>query len=451
MNEELWNRIAVIGAGGKMGRGISLLLLLEMVRAETERQQDITLGKCRLCLIDSNYDSLYVMVRQLRPQIRAYAEKNIQKLRNYCLKNEKLISNTEIIEAFCDSCLRSIEIGSELSYAKGSKLIFEAIFEDPKIKVETLTYLMGICPDAYYFSNTSSIPVSFLAEKSGLMNKIVGLHFYNPPTAQKLIETIYPQNISQELRQITDEICQRLNKVIIPSADVAGFIGNGHMIREMVYANQQVTKLYPRYSKMEAIYFINYVTQHFLIRPMGIFQLMDFVGLDICLQIAQVMSTFLKEDLALPLCKELIDRGNKGGIDYDGSQKKGFFSYQKHEIVGVFDWDSGDYKPLTAPVIEQYNKILGSLPKNHIPWKKMQNDINKDAKLNQYFLALGEEDSEGAHLAIAFLERSAQIAEELVQHRVAQKIEDVDSLLEKGFHHLYPPRFALVTKVKAGN
>lgn len=448
MSQELWTRIAVIGAGGKMGRGISLILLLEMIRAECERQQNISLGKCRLCLIDTNYDSLYVMVRQLRPSIKEYAERNIQKLRSYCVKNEKLVSNEEIIQAFCDVCLRSIEISSDFAYAKGVKMVFEAVFEDAEVKIQTLQKLKNYCdPEAYYFTNTSSIPVTYIAEKTGLNNQIVGLHFYNPPVAQKLIETIFPVSAPVNLRQVTEEICQRLNKVAIQSADISGFIGNGHMIREMVYANAMVLELEKNYLRTDAIYYLNEVTQNFLVRPMGIFQLMDFVGLDVCLHIAKVMGGFLNEEFPLPICEQLVEKGITGGIDYDSSQKNGIFAYQKHTVIGIYDWLNGEYKPLNKETIEKYNQFLGTLPKGFIPWKKMQKDLNRGERLSKYLATLADEKTEGAKLAKKFIDHSAKITEKLVKDGVAKRIEDVDEILEKGFHHLYAPRFAANNKV----
>ncbi len=437
--------IAIIGAAGKMGRGISQMLVQEVCRAECEKRQDISCETSRIQLIDSNEEMLFAFRRSLKDILRTFAEKNIQTLRSYALNNKYLVSNEDVIEAFVNNCLESIQLSTDLNTARNASLIFEAAAENIEIKSRILKTLAELCSkDTFFFSNTSSIPISFLAEKAKLNGRIIGLHFYNPAPVQKLLEVVIPKGTLEPLVHLAEEIGRRLNKHAVPSADISGFIGNGHMIREMGMILREAEALSNEYPLEEAVYLFNRVYQVYLLRPMGLFQLMDFVGLDICSQIATVMEQFLEQPIRLTLCEKMLEKGIKGGLSSEGKQQPGFFSYKGKDIEGIYNWQTSAYELLSADKIERWNSVLGAMPEDRLTWKQLsREDLNRETKINKHFYEITTSSELGCAWAKKFLGVSADIAELLVKDKVAAKIEDVDTVLELGFHHLYAPRRAL--------
>src|ERR1700722_11450553 len=184
------NRISVLGAAGKMGSGIALLLLQEMARVEAENTGHV--GKnSRLILIDSNETALDALSDFLRIHLIKYAERHINALRRYFVEDSKLVSNQEMIEYFVNGALSLVRLETQIEKAKQSKLIFEAIVEDENVKSTVFAELANlVSPETYFFTNTSSIPIHILSKKGHLQNRLIGFHFYNPPFIQKLLEVI---------------------------------------------------------------------------------------------------------------------------------------------------------------------------------------------------------------------------------------------------------------------
>jgi len=104
-----------------------------------------------------------------------------------------------------------------------------------------------------------------------------------------LVELIPAKTTKQELVDFAMQYAKNLRKTIVPSNDVAGFIGNGHFMRDALFAFSEVERLSKEMDFVEAVYMINKVSQEYLIRPMGIFQLLDYVGLDVCQYIMSVI------------------------------------------------------------------------------------------------------------------------------------------------------------------
>lgn len=436
MLDKAFQKVAVLGAAGKMGRGIALLLLLEQARVEAEKNAEVGTGKYRMVLIDANDEALINLRSYLRKEIRKYAERNINSLRQYFAANQKLVSNGEIIEAFVLGAMDNIRYENEIAKAKDSSLIFEAVHEDINLKVEILATLNAISKeDAFFFTNTSSIPIGVLAEKSKIGNRLIGLHFYNPPAIQKVLEVIAPPSVDQTLVSYAKEISKRLNKITVFSKDVAGYIGNGHLIREFSFACNMVRELARERPWPEAIYMVNRVTQDFLVRPMGIFQVIDFIGVDIAYKIAGIMSHFLGKNYQDELMKQVLDAGYFGGFYPNGIQREGFLKYDHDTLKGVFSPELQSYVQINP----QWNVELGPLPEGYLSWKKMLKEPNKEQLLIYYMNNLFHQTTLGATLAQQYLLQSREIERELVREKVANSIEDVDTILLNGFYHLYSP------------
>ncbi len=439
--------VSVIGAAGKMGSGITLLLLQEMAHAEALQRGSVGGGEYKLHAIDANAQGLDSLKFYLRKQLLKAAEKNINALRGYYAKNRALVSNEEIIQDFVQGAMDILHLSADLPQAVHSRLVFEAILEDVEVKRQLFSQLVKICPQqTLFFTNTSSIPISLLAAQSQLEGRLIGFHFYNPPPIQKLVEVILPDNALPTFKPLVVELGKKLGKTLVFSKDVAGFIGNGHFIREMAYACEKVRELTQRGPMFESIYLLNTVTQDYLIRPMGIFQLIDYVGIDVVASIAKVMSTYIVggvfED---PLISRMLQAGVSGGQYPDGSQKDGFFKYEKGLPVAIYSLADShyhffkDHSAKESAWLASCSAQLGALPFSHMPWKKIAQDGDREAKLKIYFHDLFKHPSFGADLAKSYLVESRDIAHGLVHEGIAKNIEDVDTVLKQGFFHLYSP------------
>ena len=429
--DDYLERVAVIGAAGKMGGGISLLLAWEMAKLKSRTENR---GRSyRLTLIDVQQARLTDLLGYIENQSLKYARRNIEAIRPlYQVREEE-----QIVNAFVADTLAVIHTHTDYRQAQNARLIFEVTPEVERLKVEILGKLNQMCSDdAFFLSNTSSIPIRFLDEAAGLEGRIVGFHFYNPPAVQKLIELITPLSTRAELSALAAEIAQRLGKTPVASRDTAGFIGNGHFIRDGLHALSEVGKLRSRFDLHEAIYAVNRISQDGLVRPMGIFQLVDYVGLDVCASILRVMRRHIDgEVFTADLIDAMVSRGILGGQDPDGSQKDGFFRYRGRRPVCIYVPNQGSYLPLTDVSLHCVQRALG--PLGEVNWRDLQRDPDSDRKLKDHFLELASSSTLGAQLTLAYLRASRRIGERLVTDGVAESSDDVNTVLITGFGHLY--------------
>lgn len=416
-----FNQVSVIGACGKMGRGIALLALQEMALLACKYEP----GVYHLRLIDTNAAGFFDLKMYLKQQLLRFAEKNINRLRPLFADDPTKISNRDIIQTFLDRAFMLINCSTSIHSAAGSQIIFEAAFEDVSVKTTLLKTLHEIAKDAYVLTNTSSIPIGELAKNSGLGDHLIGYHFYNPPVVQKLLEIIPSSETSKELLEFAIQLGQRFGKIIIYSRDVAGFIGNGHFAAEIVYACELVESLVPPYSIEEAVQLIDEVTREYLLRPMGIFQLLDYVGLPIIEQILEIM------DLDADLIDSWRQSGLVGGQTMDGEPKNGIFHYTNGKMDAIWSLDLKEYIPLKSHLALE------------LSWKKIQKDPKLMSEIPRHFEKLKNDDSEKGKLAMQFLNRSKEIVDELVAKKIASSHEDVGVVLKNGFFHLYSPEKVL--------
>ncbi len=436
LNDRLEN-VAVLGAGGKMGSGISLLLAQEMA---LQKLQPENRGRSyRLTLMDVNPEALKGLQEYLKAQGRKFAQKNAETLKPLLPG----ASTAEELETrFVSHLTAMLKPVTDLDALGNSHMVFEAILEKLDLKVRIYKQLKTNTPgETYFFTNTSSIPIKELDKQAGLEGRIIGFHFYNPPAVQKLVELIIPKNIRPDLPELSRELGKRLGKTIIPSNDVAGFIGNGHFMRDGLHGIAEGERLGEEMGLAAAIYAVNRVSQDFLIRPMGIFQLIDYVGLDIFQSILKIMDPYFpNETLHSKLIDKLVEKGVKGGQFPDGSQKDGFLKYEGGKPAGVYDPESGQYRLFGAGDWKaKADEKLGALPQGHAPWKALLKDEHRGAALKTYFANLTAADTPGAKLALAYLKRSKAIGQQLVSGGVANFPEDVNGVLMNGFFHLYGP------------
>ena len=428
MNSNLffeYENISVLGASGKMGRGIVLLLSKTMLRYNF--QLDI---KQKIIAFDLSSDSLLEMMVYIEFQSTRYAEKNIQLIRDFYKDNTDLSRDSDLIHFYTKEIKGLIHTTEKVEDTYDSELIFEAVSEKIEIKTnifEKINLNSNVRP--YFFTNTSSIPISIIETKSQLTGRVIGLHFYNPPPVQRLLEIIRSENTEEKLFELAVDIGQLLNKRIVYAPDFAGFIGNGQFLREVSYAAYLVENISENHGFSEAIFLVNELTRDVLLRPMGIFEVVDYVGLDVCNAILSVMQkAFPDETFNDSFLKCWIKSGQIGGQDTNGQSKNGVFKYEQGDITDVFNgFEYQSIKPINLSELTSCT------------WKDLRSKDSITKILEVHFKNLQKSKNIFSVIAVEYGKECQKIAENLVAKKIAFSSNDVNQIMTLGFHHLYGP------------
>lgn len=436
--EERLQNVSVLGAAGKMGSGILLLTAVEMADLSLmPENKDKTFV---LNAIDVSQEGLSGLMRYLQEQILKIAEKKAIPLRRVYAGREDLIENQQVIDQYIFDVLNVIRFTTRMEAAYESNLIFEAVNENKDLKIKLFTQIEKNNPNKpWYFTNTSSVPIHLLEEGADLKGRVLGFHFYNPPAVQKLVELITTGDTPGEMKDFAMQYAKKLRKVVVPSNDIAGFIGNGHFMRDALHAIRTAEKLTGELSLPEAIYAVNKVAQDYLVRPMGIFQLIDYVGIDVVQFIMKVMNPHMEdEDLHSDLLDKMMEQGVKGGQYSSGAQKDGFLKYEKGRIVGIYDPEKKEYVD-AGPISVTIDKWLGDMPSSAISWKSAIRVKDRESALKAFFGDLKASDAKGAKLAVEYGKKSNEIGKKLVADGVAENEDHVNTVMLTGFFHAYGP------------
>jgi len=436
--EDRLQNVTVLGAAGKMGSGILLLTAVEMTNLSLKPENK---GKTFvLNAMDLSDEGLHGLMGYLKKQILKIAEKQTMKLRSVYADRADLIENGEIIDQYIFDVLNTIRPTTAIEVAYKSNLIFEAVSENPDLKVKILSQIDQNNPNKpWFFTNTSSVPIHLIDEKANLGGRVLGFHFYNPPAVQKLVELITTENTLDEMKEFAYSYAKALRKIIVPANDIAGFIGNGHFMRDGLHGIEEAVALSQEYSFPEAVYMMNKVSQDFLVRPMGIFQLMDYVGIDVMQFIMNVMNPYMEnENLHSEIIDQFMEFGIKGGQMSSGAQKDGFLKYEKGRPVAAFDPKTKEYVAFDS-FAAKCDAALGALPEGFIPWNKAVRSRKKDEVFGTFFGNMKAMDTLGSQLALKYGARSNEIGEALVSDGVAANNEDVNTVMLTGFFHAFGP------------
>jgi 3-hydroxyacyl-CoA dehydrogenase len=435
---EKFENVTVMGAAGKMGSGILLLTAMEMadmsLKSENKGKQFL------LYALDISQTALSGLMKYMQIQVMKAAEKKVVGLRKVYAERCDLIENSDIINQYVMDVMNIIRPVTTLESAYESTLIFEAASENPELKIKLFAQInQNNKKQPWFFTNTSSIPIGYLDKEAKLEGRVLGVHFYNPPAVQKLVEVIKAKTTKPELAEFASQLIKNLRKIEVPSNDFAGFIGNGHFMRDALHGMSEAQILAKEMSFVEAVYTINKVSQDFLIRPMGIFQLIDYVGIDVCQYIMKVMAPHVKDEkIHSPLLDKFMELGVKGGQNHDGSQKDGFLKYEKGKVTGIYDPDKKQYIAVTE-IAAKCDERLGALPKSIISWKAAMGNPKKEEIFKNYFAELAAMNTLGATLAKKYALWSKTIGQKLVMDNVAFTEKDVNTVLLTGFFHAYGP------------
>ncbi|RLC51167.1 MAG: hypothetical protein DRH79_06590, partial [Candidatus Cloacimonadota bacterium] len=350
--------------------------------------------------------------------------------------------NGQIINEYVFDVMNVVRPVTTLESTYKSNLIFEAVAENADLKIKIFKEIDENNPNKpWFFTNTSSVPITKLENEANLKGRILGFHFYNPPAVQKLVELILTENTAKETEEFALKYANKLKKKIVYSNDFAGFIGNGHFMRDALYGINKALELADKenISIPEAIYIVDKISRDFLVRPMGIFQLIDYVGVDVCSFIMGVMNPYLDdEDLYSPELHKMLELGVKGGQFSSGAQKDGFLKYERGTPVAAYDFEARKYVEY-SDIQAKCDEKIGIAPVSQKPWKAVNFDKQKSDILTEYFHELNGTDSFGCKLAIDYLKTSKQIGKKLVSMNVAKTDEDVNTVLLTGFYHAYGP------------
>ena len=231
---------------------------------------------------------------------------------------ERSLSKERINQNDMDNTLGNVNTTLELNELKNCDIIIEAIVENIDIKKKLFSDLGNICEEnTILASNTSSIPIGILAEASGRPAKVVGMHFMNPVPVMKLVEVIRAKSTNDDTFNTTFKLAEDLNKVPVLVNDFPGFVSNRILLPML---NEAMFCVMEGVAEPEAI---DTVMKLGMSHPMGPLTLADFIGLDTCLAIMEVLHRDFDDDKyrPCPLLRKMVEQGKLGKKSGEGFYK----------------------------------------------------------------------------------------------------------------------------------
>ncbi len=280
--------VAVIGAG-TMGNGI----------AHAFAQSDY-----KVQLIDINEESLKKGI--------ATISKNL----------DRMVAKEKITEAEKNKTLSNITTFTDMEEGvEYASLVVEAATENVDLKLKIFRDLDSFCPDdTILATNTSSISITKIAAVTKRPQMVIGMHFMNPVPIMKLVEIIKGYNTSTETYNTVAELSKKLGKIPVEVNDYPGFVAN-RILMPMI--NEAIETLYNGVAGVEEI---DTVMKLGMAHPMGPLQLADFIGLDVCLSILNVMYDGFKNPKYAP-CPLLVNMVMAGKFGIKSGE--GFYDYKE--------------------------------------------------------------------------------------------------------------------------
>lgn len=281
-----FKNITVVG-GGTMGNGIAHVFAL---------------NGFKLTLLETSND---------------LAEQSVNTISKNLLR---MVEKEKISDGEKDQALSRITTTVDTAKAvANADLVIEAIPEVFELKEKVFRDIDKHAPEkAVFASNTSSISITKLAETTGRPNQFIGMHFFNPVPVMKLVEVINGLKTDPEITDAILELSDHIGKVAVPANDSPGFVSN-RVLMPMI--NEAIFCVYEGVAKPEDI---DSIMKLGVAHPMGPLRLADFIGLDVCLNILEVLYDGFKDPKyrPCPLLVQMVDAGklgNKTGV--------GFFEY----------------------------------------------------------------------------------------------------------------------------
>ncbi len=203
----------------------------------------------------------------------------------------------------------------------GVDLVVEAATENVDLKLNIFRQLNEYCEEKTILAtNTSSISITQIAAVTTRQDKVIGMHFMNPVPIMKLVEIIRGYNTSDEVSKTIMDLSVKLSKVPVEVNDYPGFVAN-RILMPMI--NEAIETLY---NGVAGVYEIDTVMKLGMAHPMGPLQLADFIGLDVCLSILNVMYDGFKNPKYAP-CPLLVNMVRAGKLGVKSGE--GFYDYSE--------------------------------------------------------------------------------------------------------------------------
>lgn len=269
------SRVAVIGAG-TMGAGIA------QVMAQHDRE---------VTLVDVSDEALAKGMGGIEKSLSRFASKG------------------KIEEDALPQILGRIDTATTLEGCAGSDLVIEAVPEDLGLKTKILGEVGGLVSgETILASNTSSISITTLGEKSGCPERFIGMHFMNPVPVSTLVEVIRSPASSDEVAEAVIDLAKELGKVPVSANDSPGFVSN-RVLMPMI--NEAAICLMEGVAEAEAI---DDIMKLGMAHPMGPLALADLIGVDVCLDIMEVLHHDFDNDkyCPCPLLRQMVADGHLG-------------------------------------------------------------------------------------------------------------------------------------------
>ena len=230
----------------------------------------------------------------------------------------RAVGKEKISQEKMDKTLSNISTSINNKELDNCDIIIEAIIEDVNIKKHLFEELGKICKESVILaSNTSSIPIGILAEVSGRPHNVVGMHFMNPVPVMKLVEVIRAKTTDDETFEATFKLAEELGKIPVLVNDFPGFVSNRILLPML---NEAMFCVMEGVAEPEAI---DTVMKLGMSHPMGPLRLADFIGLDTCLAIMEVLHRDFDDDKyrPCPLLKKMVEDGKLGNKSGEGFYK----------------------------------------------------------------------------------------------------------------------------------
>ena len=241
-------------------------------------------------------------------------------LANISKSLDRFVKKETMTEEQKSDVLGRIYTTTQLEELKDCTLIVEAATENFDIKKTIFQRLDSFCgPETILSSNTSSISITKIAATTSRPEKVIGMHFFNPVPLMKLVEVIRGIATSDETYLKVKEFSERLGKVPVECNDYPGFVSN-RVLMPMI--NEAVFALHEGVATKESI---DEIMKLGMNHPMGPLTLADFIGLDVCLAILNVLHDGIGDPKyrPSPLLKQYVDAGWLGR-----KSGRGFYDYQ---------------------------------------------------------------------------------------------------------------------------
>ena len=285
-SNDLFERVAVIGAG-TMGNGIA--------------QVFASCGSA-VTLVDVDGDALDRGVAAIGKSLA------------------RVVKKERMTQEDADAAMARISRSTRLEDLSDRELIVEAVSERAELKAKVFRTLDEVAPaSAILASNTSSISITEIAAVTGRADKVIGMHFMNPVPVMKLVEVIRGQETSDETTEAVMRASRALGKEPVEANDYPGFVSN-RVLMPMI--NEAVFCLMEGVATKEGI---DTVMKLGMAHPMGPLTLADLIGLDVCLDILEVLHRGLGDDKyrPCPLLRRMVAAGRLGR-----KSGKGFYDYE---------------------------------------------------------------------------------------------------------------------------